>query len=106
LDLNYYLYKLTLTEKFLDPSNWNHEAERIIDLHMNFLDELGRNGILIFAGRTDYDPGHSDLFGIALIKAESLEKAKQIMSGDPAVVEGIQQSSIHPYRLALKFFEE
>ena len=98
---NLYLYHLTLEPHYQNPANWTDAAAQIIRNHAEFLDRLGQQGILGLAGRTQYEPGHPHLFGIAIIKAASLEAAQEIMAGDPAVVNGIQRAAIHPYAIAI-----
>lgn len=73
----------------------------ILDQHGKFLEELRNQNKLIIAGRTDYDIRSTNLFGIAIIKARSLTEAEDMMKGDPAVVNRIQKSQIHPFRLAI-----
>ena len=103
--MNYYLYHLQLTEKYQDPATWTEEDSQIIADHAGFLDELGKQGILLLAGRTDFAPDHPNLFGIALIKADSQEAADEIMAGDPAVQKGIQAAKVLPFRMAMSYFK-
>jgi uncharacterized protein YciI len=100
-----FIYKLRLTKKYENVKAWDDAASLAISKHVNFLDSLGKSGTLIFAGRTDLEPGDDNLFGIALIYANSLQQAIEIMSQDPAVLAGIQQSSVFPFRLAIRHFE-
>ena len=102
---SYFLYLLTLKEKYENPASWTDETLSVLESHGKFLADLGKEGKLLFAGRTDYNPGDENLFGIALIKASSKEEAVSMMSKDPAIIYGIQKSEIHPYRLAIEFFE-
>ncbi|MEM7029651.1 MAG: YciI family protein [Chloroflexota bacterium] len=102
---SFFLYHLKLTKPYESLDHWTEKDNQIISNHAKFLSDLGEQGHLLFAGRTTYAPGHPNLFGIAVIKAESPEAAEQLMAGDPAVVHGIQQAEIHPYRMALSFFE-
>ncbi|MEM7345450.1 MAG: YciI family protein [Chloroflexota bacterium] len=99
-----FLYHLTLTPAYHDPSHWTDKDRQTIGAHAAFFDELGKQGHLIFAGRTQFDPGHENLFGIALIKAESLAAAEAMMADDPAVVHGIQQSQVFPFAVAIDHF--
>lgn len=101
----YFLYHLRLNEPFKAPQNWTKEAEKAIGAHVQFFDSLGREGRLIFAGRTDMPLTDPMLFGIALVRAEDLDAAKRMMAPDPAVVFGIQRSEVLPYRLAVQHFE-
>lgn len=96
-----FLYHLQLSERYSDLSNWTEKSHTTIVAHADFLDDLGKKGILGFAGRTQYLPGHHDLFGIAVIRAKSLEEAKELLSEDPAVKAGIQIAKVHPYSIAI-----
>lgn len=97
-----FLYHLVLNEAYHDPAAWTDDDRATIRSHAEFLDELGRDGRLAFAGRTLYEPGHPDLFGIAVIRAPSMEAARELMAADPSVTAGIQRASIHPYSLAIR----
>lgn len=105
MEKKYFLYRLLLTEKYQDLKNWTEKENRIISEHAVYLDELGKRGYLLFAGRTSYEPGDERLFGIAVIKAESLEEAEKLLSKDPAVVNGIMTSVMYDYSIAIKHFE-
>lgn len=100
-----YLCRLKLNPDFEDASRWTEETFTILEAHSNYLDDLGRRGRLLFAGRTSYDPGHEHLFGIVVVKAASLEDAEKLISPDPAVSHGIQQASLHPFHFACTWFE-
>lgn len=103
--MNYYLYHLRLTEKYQDSTAWTEKDSQIISDHANFLDKLGKRGVLLLAGRTDFAPDHPNLFGIALIRADSQEAADKIMAGDPAVQNGIQKAQVLPFRMAMSYFD-
>jgi uncharacterized protein YciI len=96
-----FLYCLTLDEPYQDPTNWTRETHATIERHAAFLDDLGAQGLLAFAGRTRYEPGHPDLFGIAVVRAPSMEAAERMMADDPAVQQGIQRSAVHPFSMAI-----
>lgn len=100
-----FCYYLKLTKKYADPSNWTSKDEQIIADHARWLDVLGTQGVLLFAGRTLFEPGHKDLFGIAIIKAKDIEHARRLMASDPAVIAGIQQAEIFPYSMGIKHFD-
>lgn len=102
---NLYLYYLRLTDKYDKPDHWTDESRAIISRHAEFLDALGKTGILLFAGRTLFEPGDANLFGIAVIRADSLDHAQSIMADDPAVLNGIQQAQIFPWRLSIEYFD-
>lgn len=100
-----FLYYFKLTAKYENPEAWNEKTEEIIAKHGVFLDQLGKEGKLIMAGRTKYPPGHEYLFGIVVIKASSLEEATQWMKDDPVIIEGVMYSTIHPYSIGIRYFE-
>jgi len=63
------------------------------------LRNLKEQGILILAGRTqNTDPSS---FGIVIFKAPSEAVAKQVVNGDPAVLQGVMHAELYPYRVAL-----
>ena len=100
-----FIYHVTLTEKYNDPDMWTEETQQIIADHAEFLNDLGRNGMLIQAGRTLYDPGDERLFGIVIFKAESLEEAKKMIENDPSRLKGVQEGEVHPFSLGIRFLE-
>ncbi|MEM7332637.1 MAG: YciI family protein [Chloroflexota bacterium] len=102
---NLYVYHLKLAPKYTDPANWTDADHQIIGQHAQFFIDLGKQGVLLFAGRTDLPPGDANLFGIAVFKADSLESAKAIMANDPARRHGIQVGEILPFRLPIHFIE-
>ncbi len=100
-----FIYYLTLEPHYHDLANWNEETTKIIQDHAEFLNGLGEKGVLAFAGRTMFEPGNPDLFGIAVIKAKSLEAAYEIMSADPAVQHRIQRAVIHPFSMVIRHLD-
>ncbi len=97
-----FLYCLTLEDLYHAVENWTDETHTTVERHAAFLDDLGKQGRLAFAGRTQYDPGHPDLFGIAVIRAPSLEAAQELMADDPSVVGGVQRATIHPFSMGIR----
>ena len=76
--------------------NATPEETAVIERHLEYLKGKLADGSLILAGRTD-----DARFGIAVIKAESEEAAREIMDNDPAVKEGVFTGELIPFRLAL-----
>jgi uncharacterized protein YciI len=99
-----FLYHLTLTQRYQNPANWTAEDHQTISRHAQFLDELGEKGTLLFAGRTQFEPGHPKLFGIAVVKAASFEEAQSLLAPDPAVTGGIQSAEIMPFSIGIRHF--
>ena len=81
-------------ETFVDDIT--NEESAVIDRHFEYLKRLHLNDRLLLAGRTERGE-----LGIAVILAENLEQAEQIMADDPAVVENIFTGKVYPYRIAL-----
>ncbi len=100
-----FLYRLHLNEHYQDQSNWTDEAKKALGEHAAFLDDLGRDGLLAFAGRTQYGFDHPELIGISVIRAESLEAAQDLMAADPAVAYGTHRGTVHPFSMAIQHLE-
>lgn len=100
-----FLYRLLLSAKYQNPTAWDESTSQTIQAHVKFLDGLGQQGDLVFAGRTQFDPGDDRLLGIALIKAESLQQAQRMMADDPTVVQGIHEAAIWPFALAVEYLD-
>ena len=75
------------------------EETKAVSAHFEYLKGHQKQGILILAGRTLNIDESS--FGIVIFNAESEEQARMIMESDPAVVEGVMQAELYPYRVAL-----
>lgn len=101
---NTFIARLTLSEKY-QKEGFDEEAMQIIGEHGAYLDELGKQGTLIFAGRTMLLPGDKNLFGIALFKGGTIEEIEKIRDNDPAYMKGIQLWEIFPFMLAVNYFE-
>jgi uncharacterized protein YciI len=73
------------------------QEQKIVGEHFAYLQNLLAEGQLILAGRTLEDQP----FGIVVFRAESPERAEEIMKGDPAVANGVMTATLHPYSVAL-----
>lgn len=100
-----FLYHYRLTSKYENPEMWNEKTQEIVTKHGVFLDKLGQEGILILAGRTQYQPGHESLFGLVVIKANSIEKATLLIKNDPVIIGGVMHTKIHPYSMGIRYFD-
>jgi len=68
----------------------------IVEKHAVYLNSLLEQGQLILAGRClDVPPG------IAIFEAADEDCAKKIVDNDPAVVAGVFQPELRPYRVAM-----
>ncbi|WP_298759668.1 YciI family protein [uncultured Psychroserpens sp.] len=104
METNLFINYLTLTDKYKDPDNWTQEVKQVIEAHGEFLNSLGNKGTLIFAGRTVLNPEDENLFGITVIKATTIDEAKQLFKNDPAIKANVQQSVVLPFSLGIQFF--
>jgi uncharacterized protein YciI len=102
MDTPLFLYRLRLAPRYDNPAAWSEDTEQTIGRHAEFLDELGRRGHLVFAGRTLYDPGDPRLIGFAVVKAASAEEAERMVAPDPAVLAGIQLAEVHPFGMPIR----
>lgn len=100
--LKLFCYYLKLNEAYKDPASWTDDVQQTLQRHAVWMDDLGKEGKLIFAGRTLVELADENLFGIAVVKAKDIEEATKMMSVDPAVVAGIQKSQIFPYTMAIR----
>lgn len=66
--------------------------EQALNEHYNFLQYLYQQGILIEGG-----PYLDDSGGLALIRAEDIDAAWEIVEQDPAVINEVFVPEIHPW---------
>lgn len=94
-----YLYILTLSEQYRNPANWTEDINRIQGEHFNYLKALFEKGVMKHVGRTDVSFDSSDLHGYAVFEAENEAAAISLMSGDPAISNGIMTARLLPYKI-------
>lgn len=71
------------------------EEQALAGRHWMHSQELLRQGTIIFAGRTlDAGPG---TFAMVVVRADSLDAAREIMDNDPAVREGLFRATLYGY---------
>ena len=97
-----FLATLRLSAYYQNPANWAPESLQTIDAHAEYLDAIGREGRLLLAGRTLFEPGHPDLLGIAILLVETMEEAEAIRDADPARIAGIQEWKIFPFSMGIR----
>jgi len=78
------------------PNTMTEEEERIMSEHFHYLKELLSRDRLILAGPTLDDSG-----GFIILKTQSEEEARGLMSKDPSVSSGIMNTTYHPFRVSL-----
>ena len=96
-----YLGVLTLTEKYKEEKNWAKTDETIIGEHFQRLKKYKNEGVVVLAGRTNYQTNNPDMMGLVIFYAQDDTQALQFMMDDPAVKNKIMQAKVHPYSIAL-----
>ena len=97
----YFIYRLSLTPRYLDESNWTDETRQIVSKHFNHLKQHCSNGKVLMAGRSDLPISDAENFGICIFEAESPEEAQQFMDSDPTVINGVMTAKVYPFSLAM-----
>jgi uncharacterized protein YciI len=100
-----YCSHLRLAEYYKDKKSWTKETSDVLSAHARFYDSLGKEGILIFAGRTDYEPSDKRLWGMVVIKAETEKEANKIFSQDPVIINDIMRNEVLEFTLPIRYFE-
>ncbi len=72
---------------------------QIVSDHFSYLKDLVERGAVILAGRTQNNDYSS--FGIIIFRAESEDRAREIVRNDPAVKNNVMRAELYPYRIAL-----
>jgi uncharacterized protein YciI len=94
-----FIYKLTPTRsKMLSAGPTDSESSALAD-HFAYLEKLVSAGKVHLAGRTLSEDEHT--FGLVIFYAESESAASGLMSGDPAVQQGVMTAELFPFRIAL-----
>lgn len=96
-----YLGVLTLTDKYKEEKNWTSSDEAVVGEHFQRLIKLKEQGIVVLAGRTQYELNNPGMMGLVIFYAPNDEEALQLMMADPAVKNNIMLAKIHPYGIAV-----
>jgi uncharacterized protein YciI len=79
----------------LDTVQGTTTSEPLIRAHVAFLRELDKQGKFVMGGPfTNYDGG------LMIVKASSLDEAKQISESDPFVREGVRSAEVRCWELS------
>lgn len=97
---NQYLGILKLEDHY-KTTTWTQNEINVAQAHFKRLMEFKEKGVVILAGRTQYENNHPDLTGLVIFYAPNLEEAQKFMKEDPAVLGKIMKSEVHPYQVAL-----
>jgi D-alanyl-D-alanine carboxypeptidase len=88
---------LRLSSKYQDEKNWTEADNQAVGRHFAKLQQLQKDGKLIFAGRTL----NKESMGVVILEVESETEARQIMEADDAVKAGIMSAEVLPFQTAL-----
>ena len=89
--ITYYLGLLYKGSVRTQPAD---ESAKIQSAHMQHLESLYKQGVLLIAGPMGDD---GDLRGIVVLKVKSLDEAQAIVNNDPAVKSGRLRVELHPW---------
>jgi uncharacterized protein len=96
-----YLGVLTLAEKYRDEKNWTQNDQAVVGEHFQRLMKFKNEGVVILAGRTQYETNNPDMMGLVIFYAKDDAAALQFMLDDPAVKNKIMLTKVHPYMVVL-----
>ena len=92
----YYVYFLKFARKNAIKTGFTEAEKAVLAEHSRYHARLAKEGTEIVGGPTlDADPT-----GIAIIKASSIEEAKEIMNADPTVAKRVMKATLHPFEFA------
>ena len=94
-----YLYQVRPTRPEMLSEGPTTEEAAAVQGHFQYLQGLVDRGVVLMAGRTLTTDESS--FGIVVFSADSDVSAQQIVDNDPAVVRGVMDAQLFPYRVAL-----
>jgi len=97
--LEQFLYRIQPVRHDILTRGLTELESRIVSEHFNYLKLLAEDGVVILAGRTQNTDYSS--FGIVLLKAETMEVAREIMLNDPAVKNKMFRAELFPYKTSL-----
>ena len=87
---------LRLQPKYRDDKNWTETDNQAVGKHFAALQQLQKDGKLIFAGRTLV----KESMGVVILEVESEAEARKIMNDD-AVKARIMSAELLPFQTAL-----
>ena len=99
MDTNQYIYKLhPVRPEMLVHGPSDAESCILLD-HVTYLEQLAEKNVVLLAGRTQTTDDST--FGIVILKADSESKARVIMENDPAVMGGVMNAELFPYKISI-----
>jgi uncharacterized protein len=99
-DMPEFIYFLKATRLEMLTDGGTSQENEVVDAHFAYLQHLTDRGIMVLVGRTQNNDART--LGIAIFRAESEAAARRIMENDPAVIHGVMQAELFPFRIALR----
>lgn len=96
-----YLGVLTLAEKYRDDKNWTNADQAIVGQHFQRLQKYKTEGVVVLAGRTQYETNNPEMMGLVIFYAKDDGAAQNFIQEDPAVKNKIMLAKVHPYGIAI-----
>lgn len=94
-----YIYVIRPTRPAMLTEGPNQAEKEALGGHIEHLNTLAREGVVLLAGRTQ--TADENTFGIVIFKAGSYGEAQRLMESDPAVSAGVMQANLYPYKVAV-----
>jgi uncharacterized protein YciI len=95
-----FLYQLRPTDPGRLTADRTPEEIATLRRHVAYLEDLARQGVVVLAGRTQTTDERT--FGLVIFRAASEGAAREVMSRDPAVADGLMRAELFPYRIAVR----
>jgi len=92
---NEYIYMLRLNRPEMLTEGPTEEEAAIRSRHVDYIQGLLDQVVLVLAGRTQTGDGSSR--GLVIFRAEDAAAAQRVMQADPAVAEGLMTAELFPF---------
>ena len=97
--IKHYIYVLRPVSRLMNEKSWTTADNLALARHLRYLKDLLKDERLLLAGRTA--DINEKTFGIVIFEAKTKEEAYSVMMEDPALIEGIMEGEVYPYKVAL-----
>jgi uncharacterized protein YciI len=94
-----YLYRIQPTRLEMLTQGPTPDEAALVAQHLAYLQGLAAQGVVVLAGRTLNADERT--FGVVIFRATSEAAARDVMTNDPAVKNGIMRAELYPYRIAV-----
>ena len=98
-ELKEFLYLLRPARPDILTTGPTPAEKEVVGEHFDHLKLLCDLGTVVIAGRTTTEDERA--FGLCILRAKDEAAAREIMSGDPAIVKGVMTAELFPFRIAM-----